>query len=94
MLEAATPESGSIKNPFLTEIFKELHSLYCNGGMDGHLLYLFGVVVKNMQRDGAQSAIGGLSVGDILLESVSSYPWNWYTCNYFIYMCMDMYSTL
>lgn len=67
----------SIKNPFLTELYKELNPLYASGAMDGHLLYIFGVVVRDLQLTGAHEDLRMVSAGEILLRSVSLYPWNW-----------------
>ena len=68
---------ASIKNPFLTEIFRELSPLHAQGEMDGHLLYIFGVVVRELQMTGAHTDLSKLSVVEIFLKSVTLYPWNW-----------------
>ena len=44
----ATPPS----NPYLGEIFKELYSRYEASDMDAHLLYIFGIVVRDLHRQG------------------------------------------
>jgi Anaphase promoting complex subunit 8 / Cdc23 len=53
------------KNPFLNEIFAELSPLYRDKHMDGFLLYLFAVVVRDLVKQGqmqGQGGVGGLSL--------------------------------
>ena len=69
--------ANSVKNPFLNEIYKELTPLYSDGGMDGHLLYIYGVVVRDLQKTGANTELIRVSAGELFLKSVALFPWNW-----------------
>lgn len=85
--------AAEVRNPFLTEIYRELGPLYTTGSMDGHLLYIFGVVVRELQINGAHTDLSELSVGEIFLKSVSLYPWNWYVYNH-IYLLVSVISAV
>jgi len=69
----------TIKNPYLSEIIKEMAPIYEEGRMDGFLLYIFGIAVRDSRRQGS----GGIELNDlppsrqILIESVLRYPCNW-----------------
>lgn len=72
----ATPAA----NPYLIEIFRELYASYEASDMDAHMLYVFGVIVRDLRRQG-----GGPpeldtipSSVELLFESVNHFPWNWY----------------
>jgi hypothetical protein len=45
-------DGDSKKNPFLNELFAELEPLYRKGCMDGFLLYLFAIVVRDLVKQG------------------------------------------
>jgi hypothetical protein len=74
----------SPRNPFLGDILSDLMPKYRAGTLDGHLLYLLGVVIRELQRQGQRStsshgdgALYGMSAGALFMESLASYPWNW-----------------
>ncbi len=94
--ESLSSVDKKARNPFLTDVFKILYPLWLSDSqtrgplqsvMDGFLLYIFGVVVRDMRCQG----IGGVGHGTgvpvqlanvppaivILTESVHRYPWNW-----------------
>jgi hypothetical protein len=80
-----------IVNPFLTDVFVELYPRYKANALDGHCLYLFGVVARELKLQGCANcsgqrgaSIGNISellrdvvVGDIFMASVAMYPYNW-----------------
>lgn len=69
-------------NPFLNDIFKDLLPAYQNKEMDAHLLYLFGIVVREVNRQGIPLPVEEMNDVPpyyvILFESVKLYPWNWF----------------
>lgn len=86
------------KNPYLEDVYFQLLPLYLKreeepSYMDGFLLYIFGVVVRDIALQGSailSTSCGNsndhstadrmwesLSAYDILVESVVVYPWNW-----------------
>ena len=83
-------ESSKV-NPYLTELYQDLSSLYSAGTMDGHLMYIYGVVLRDYvaqygteaREMSSTSDINSLredvklSPYDILFESVRMYPYNW-----------------
>ena len=74
----------SPRNPFLGDILSDLMPKYAAGTMDGHLLYLLGVVIREQQRQGQRSTthgdgiLHGINAGSLFMESLALYPWNWY----------------
>lgn len=95
------------QNPFLKDIFEDLYPLYLNtigveeerpekgkssANMDGHLMYIFGIVVRDLRLCGgagvhhpihriqsaSSSALASVpNAYSILFESVRMYPYNW-----------------
>ena len=47
------------KNPFLNELFAELEPLYRGDQMDGFLLYLFAVIIRDLVKQGQIQGQGG-----------------------------------
>ena len=47
------------KNPFLNELFAELEPLYREDRMDGFLLYLFAVIIRDLVKQGQIQGQGG-----------------------------------
>ena len=47
------------KNPFLNELFAELEPLYRAHQMDGFILYIFAVVVRDLVKQGQIQGQGG-----------------------------------
>lgn len=86
------------RNSHLRDIYLDLAPLYFTNddqrgdliSMDGFLLYIFGVVVKNLHKEDGLPFYGNYSKDEmksgystpnarqIFLESLRIYPWNWY----------------
>ena len=75
-------------NPFLCDLFNDLYPLYFNGAMDGFLLYIFAIVVRDLKSCGGGPQALRLLLSDgeeggvpsplqLFLESVRAFPWNW-----------------
>lgn len=78
-------------NNYIAQIYKVLLPLYSAGKMDGFLLYLFAVVVRDTHSEygvpletvlsdiyaGGASKDGLLSVKQLFVEALHLYPWNW-----------------
>ena len=47
------------KNPFLDELFVELEPLYRDKQMDGFLLYIFAIVIRDLVKQGCHKGQGG-----------------------------------
>lgn len=58
-LKNFTDDRDNKKNPFLNEVFAELEPLYMENQMDGFLLYLFAVVVRDLVKQGQLQGQGG-----------------------------------
>lgn len=81
--QSITEISGNNKskhqNPVLSELVLDMTPLYVQNKMDGFLLYLFGVVVRDIRLQGT----GNINLSNIppasqiLMESVKLYPCNW-----------------
>ena len=70
MLSKVDPlEKTKVVNKELKGLYDELRELYVHRDMDGFCLYMYGVVLKEM--DSKKQAIS------VLVESVNMYPWNW-----------------
>ena len=52
-------DSDEKKNPYLNELFAELEPLYYDNCLDGFLLYIFAVVVRDLVRQGQIIGQGG-----------------------------------
>ena len=52
-------DSDNKKNPFLNELFAELEPLYREDRMDGFLLYLFAVIIRDIVKQGQIQGQGG-----------------------------------
>jgi hypothetical protein len=80
-VKSTTVQSTPHINPYLNDIFKDLLVIYNNGEMDAHLLYLFGIVVRDVRAQGIPISYKEMSAippyCDILYESLSQYPLNW-----------------
>jgi hypothetical protein len=99
-------ETKTGKNPYLNDLFRELYPLYVNSLknsfansnestewlMDGFLLFIFGVIVRDLRKQGGGPAIlhrhqdmlkeekilhAVPSAYDLFLQSLKVYPWNW-----------------
>lgn len=57
-------------NPFLGDLFLDLYPLYEDGDMDGFLLYIFGIVLRDLKRQGG----GSLNLRLLISNSRSSCP--------------------
>jgi hypothetical protein len=66
-------------NPFLNDLLGELHRIHQEDRLDGFLWYMYGVVTRDIQRNGAlpETMSGCPSAKESLIESVKQYPWNW-----------------
>ena len=68
-------------NPFLNELYQDLTALYQAGTMDGHLMYIYGIVMRDYIAQYGSTNIDSTSSSsspyDILFESVRMYPYNW-----------------
>ena len=74
-------------NPFLCDLFNDMYPLYSSGAMDGFLLYIFAIVVRDLKTSGGGSLAlrllldngdGGVpSPLQLFLESAKAFPWNW-----------------
>ena len=70
-LKNANFDGDKKKNPFLNEIFAELSPLYRDKHMDGFLLYIFAVVVRDLVKQGQVQGQGG-AAGLSLFPSINS----------------------
>ena len=75
---------GKTRNPFLGDLYIDLYPRHSAGTMDGHLLYIFAVVVRDLKQQGySVQALGGstdissLSVRELFMQSLAKFPWNW-----------------
>lgn len=66
-------------NPFLNDLLAELHRTHQDGRLDGFLWYMYGIVTRDIQRNGVlpETMSGCPSAKESLIESVKLYPWNW-----------------
>ena len=56
---AQSMDGQNKKNPFLNELFEELEPLYRDHQMDGFILYIFAVVVRDLVKQGQIQGQGG-----------------------------------
>ena len=71
--EGAT-ENTSRVNPFLTELFQDLTVLYQSGRMDGHLLYIYGVVMRDYTTQYGSAARNAKSTSNAHARPQSQAP--------------------
>ena len=94
---STTKSISSVRNPYLSEIFSDLLPLYeeynsalflepqSSPKMDGFLLYLFAVIVRDLRAKDVNYHIPDHrklmelpSTEEIFMQSISEYPFNWY----------------
>ena len=77
-------------NPFLCDIFNDLYPLYIAAAMDGFLLYIFAIVVRDLKTHGGGPLALRLLLSDagngeervpsplhLFVASLRAFPWNW-----------------
>jgi len=70
-------ERSSITNKNLGKLSQELLSQYKQKKLSSFGLYIFGVVLKNLQKQQQQYASPPHTPQSILIQSILSYPYNW-----------------
>ncbi len=88
VLELRDPlERTTVTNSYLPQLASELQSINSSNGLDAFGLYIYGIVLKEMQKSPTsnpqrshqhnRSSLDSPSAQSILIQSLIQYPYNW-----------------